>query len=112
MLSRPLDVTVASSTPSIASRKSPAPTSTPGSVSGERIEKYADVPFYKHQKRVAMRNIGRIDPTEITDTIAAGGYRALARALTTMTPEELVAEIEASGLRGRGGAGRGGAHGE
>ena len=63
------------------------------------------IPFYKLQQRVVLHNIGKIDPTDITDTIAAGGYRALARAIGAMTPGQVVDEIEKSGLRGRGGAG-------
>jgi NADH:ubiquinone oxidoreductase subunit F (NADH-binding)/(2Fe-2S) ferredoxin len=63
------------------------------------------IPFYKLQHRVVLHNIGKIDPTDITDTIAAGGYQALAKAISTMTPEQIVGEIEKSGLRGRGGAG-------
>ncbi len=73
--------------------------------SGERILKEKDIPFYKLQERIVLHNIGNIDPSDITDTIAAGGYQALAKALSTMTPEQVVAEIENSGLRGRGGAG-------
>ncbi|MFZ1985942.1 MAG: NADH-quinone oxidoreductase subunit NuoF [Desulfatitalea sp.] len=65
----------------------------------------SEIPFYKLQQRVVLHNIGKIDPTDITDTIAAGGYQALARALSAMTPEQVVNEIEKSGLRGRGGAG-------
>ena len=64
-----------------------------------------DIPFYKHQQRLVLRNIGKIDPIDIRDTIAVGGYQALAKALTTMTPEEIIATVEASGLRGRGGGG-------
>ena len=64
-----------------------------------------DIPFYKLQQRVVLHNIGKIDPTDITDTIAAGGYQALAKAFTTLTPEQVVEQIEKSGLRGRGGAG-------
>jgi NADP-reducing hydrogenase subunit HndC len=64
-----------------------------------------DIPFYKLQKKLVLRNVGKIDPVDINDTIAAGGYQALAKALSTMTPEEVVVEIEKSGLRGRGGAG-------
>ncbi len=63
------------------------------------------IPFYKLQQRVVLHNIGKIDPTDISDTIAAGGYQALAKALSTMRPEQVVKEIEKSGLRGRGGAG-------
>lgn len=72
---------------------------------GASIPHAHDIPFYKLQQRVVLHNIGKIDPTDIMDTIAAGGYQALAKALTAMTPEQVVAEIERSGLRGRGGAG-------
>ncbi|MFZ5572245.1 MAG: NADH-ubiquinone oxidoreductase-F iron-sulfur binding region domain-containing protein [Thermodesulfobacteriota bacterium] len=73
--------------------------------SGKRILTEAEIPFYKLQQRVVLHNIGKIDPSDIYDTIAAGGYQALAKALTVMTPEKVVAEVERSGLRGRGGAG-------
>lgn len=72
---------------------------------GELIHKEEDIPFYNLQDRIVLKNIGKIDPTDIEDKISAGGYQALAKALTTMTPEEVVREIESSGLRGRGGAG-------
>ncbi|KJS32879.1 MAG: NADH dehydrogenase [Desulfatitalea sp. BRH_c12] len=72
---------------------------------GDLVFTQDDIPFYKLQERVVLRNVGKIDPTDISDTIEAGGYQALAKALTTMTPEQVVAEIEKSGLRGRGGAG-------
>lgn len=72
---------------------------------GEKILHEQDIPFYKRQTRVVLHNIGKIDPTDICDTIASGGYQGLAKALTTMTPEQVVQEIERSGLRGRGGAG-------
>jgi len=72
---------------------------------GETIETEEEIPFYNLQKRVVLHNIGKIDPTDICDTIAMGGYQALAKAISTMTPEQVVAEIEKSGLRGRGGAG-------
>ena len=74
-------------------------------VSDERIEKYEEIPFYRHQVRVAMRNIGRIDPTDILDSIAEGGYSGLAKALSEMTPDEVIDEVATSGQRGRGGAG-------
>ncbi|MEW6262612.1 MAG: NADH-quinone oxidoreductase subunit NuoF [Thermodesulfobacteriota bacterium] len=64
-----------------------------------------EIPFYKHQHRLVLRRIGRLDPADIDDTIAAGGYQALAQALSSLTPEEVVTAVEASGLRGRGGAG-------
>ncbi len=72
---------------------------------GDTIETEQEIPFYHLQERIVLHNIGKIDPTDIEDTIAAGGYQALAKALSAMTPEQVVAEIEKSGLRGRGGAG-------
>jgi NADP-reducing hydrogenase subunit HndC len=71
----------------------------------QRVEKYQEVPFYANQTRIAMRRIGSIDPADITDAIAHGAYTGLVDALTGMTPEDVIAEVEASGLRGRGGAG-------
>ncbi|MBD3867234.1 MAG: NADH-quinone oxidoreductase subunit NuoF [Acidobacteria bacterium] len=71
------------------------------------IEQYSEIPFYKNQTRVAMRNIGRIDPTAVHDAIGAGCYTGMTRALFDMTPEQVLDEIETSGLRGRGGAGFG-----
>jgi NADP-reducing hydrogenase subunit HndC len=74
-------------------------------VTGEPIPLEKDIPFYKLQERLVLRNIGKIDPNDIRDTIAMGGYASLAKALTTMTPDEVINAIEASGLRGRGGGG-------
>jgi NADP-reducing hydrogenase subunit HndC len=71
----------------------------------EPIPLEKEIPFYKFQQRVVLRNIGKVDPTDIHDTIAAGGYQALAKALTTLSPEEVISVVEKSGLRGRGGAG-------
>ncbi len=64
-----------------------------------------DVPFYKGQMRQVFSDNGRIDPTEIRDYIGRGGYSALGKALFSMTPEQVIDEVEKSGLRGRGGAG-------
>ena len=64
-----------------------------------------EVPFYAGQERIVFRNNGKIDPTKIEDYIAADGYAALAKVLASMKPEEVIAEIMKSGLRGRGGAG-------
>lgn len=64
-----------------------------------------DTTFYKTQKRVALRNCGVIDPENIDEYIAVDGYKGLTKALTQMTPEEVIAEVLKSGLRGRGGAG-------
>jgi len=66
---------------------------------------YADKPFYGKQLRYVMRNCGLIDPRKIEEYIAAGGYRALGKALSSMTAEEIIEEVKKSGLRGRGGAG-------
>ncbi len=66
---------------------------------------YENIPFYEKQQRVTLRNCGIIDPERIEEYIARGGYEALAKALTTMTPEQVIEEVKASGLRGRGGAG-------
>ena len=71
----------------------------------EPIPLEKEIPFYKFQQRVVLRNIGKVDPTDIHDTIAAGGYQALAKALTSLSPEEVISVVEKSGLRGRGGAG-------
>ena len=64
-----------------------------------------DINFYKHQKRVALRNCGVIDPENIDEYLAFDGYKALEKALTTMTREQVIDEILKSGLRGRGGGG-------
>ncbi len=74
-------------------------------VDGERIPSYREIPFYKHQLRVAMRNIGRVDPTDILDAIAEGAYSGLAKALHEMGPEDVIEEVAVAGQRGRGGAG-------
>ncbi|HVL05926.1 MAG TPA: NuoF family protein [Acidimicrobiales bacterium] len=62
-------------------------------------------PFFARQVRVVTENLGRVDPESIDDYVAAGGYRALATALQEMSSAEVLAEVTASGLRGRGGAG-------
>ncbi|MBN2565640.1 MAG: NADH-quinone oxidoreductase subunit NuoF [Candidatus Eisenbacteria bacterium] len=64
-----------------------------------------DDSYYERQVRLVLRNVGRIDPESIDDYIEVGGYTALERVVTQMTPESVVEEIKASGLRGRGGAG-------
>ncbi len=70
------------------------------------IQKSLDeIGFYKLQKRVALRNCGVIDPENIDEYIAFDGYKALAKALTEMTREQVIQEIIDSGLRGRGGGG-------
>ncbi|MGE5741258.1 MAG: NAD(P)H-dependent oxidoreductase subunit E, partial [Candidatus Aminicenantes bacterium RBG_16_66_30] len=64
-----------------------------------------DIEFFKHQRLIVLRNRGRIDPEKIDEYIAFDGYAALGKALSKMTPEAVLGEITASGLRGRGGAG-------
>ncbi|MBI4495345.1 MAG: 4Fe-4S binding protein [Deltaproteobacteria bacterium] len=71
----------------------------------EKIIRHDQVPFYRHQVRIALRHNGRIDPTDIRDYIAEGGYAGLAKVLGEMTPEEVIEIVERSGLRGRGGGG-------
>jgi NADH-quinone oxidoreductase subunit F len=66
---------------------------------------YDEIPFYGKQMRVVLRNCGLINPMSIEEYIAVGGYQALAKALTSMTSEEIIEEVKKSGLRGRGGAG-------
>ena len=74
-------------------------------VSQKKIARHDEIPFYKHQFRIALRNNGRIDPTDIRAYIVNGGYAGLAKAVTSMTPVEIIATVEKSGLRGRGGGG-------
>ncbi|MBU2567895.1 MAG: NADH-quinone oxidoreductase subunit NuoF [Elusimicrobia bacterium] len=64
-----------------------------------------ELPFYKNQKRLLFGSNGKIDPTSIEYYIAIGGYSALGKVLTSMTPQRVIEEIKKSGLRGRGGAG-------
>jgi len=72
---------------------------------GEVIPYYRDIPFYKKQQRVILRNCGRINPENIEHYLVVGGYEALRQVLHRMTPEQVVEEVKRSGLRGRGGAG-------
>ena len=69
---------------------------------GNRLE---NTDFFSRQKRVALRNCGRINPEDITEYIAFDGYQALGKVLTEMTPQQVIDVIKDSGLRGRGGAG-------
>jgi NADH:ubiquinone oxidoreductase subunit F (NADH-binding)/(2Fe-2S) ferredoxin/Pyruvate/2-oxoacid:ferredoxin oxidoreductase delta subunit len=69
------------------------------------VPKMKDIGFFGKQRLIALANRGVIDPEKIDEYIARGGYRALAKALTRMTPEDIIEEIKRSGLRGRGGAG-------
>ncbi|MBT9777215.1 NADH-quinone oxidoreductase subunit NuoF [Clostridium sp. MCC353] len=69
------------------------------------VKALADTDFYKKQHRIALRNCGVINPEVIEEYIGTGGYAALGKVLTEMTPDEVIQTILDSGLRGRGGAG-------
>ncbi|MFC1619567.1 NADH-quinone oxidoreductase subunit NuoF [Candidatus Neomarinimicrobiota bacterium] len=69
------------------------------------IPKMSDIDFFTNQMLIALRNRGLIDPEKIDEYIGRDGYSALAKALTSMTPEKVIKEVQTSGLRGRGGAG-------
>jgi len=66
---------------------------------------FGDAKFFGKQMRITLRNCGIIDPENIDDYLSLRGYEALAKAITDLTPEQVIAEVEKSGLRGRGGAG-------
>jgi len=74
-------------------------------VEHKAIPYYQQIPFYTKQKRIALRNCGMINPESIDEYIAQDGYSALTRVLSEMTPQMVLDEVKASGLRGRGGAG-------
>jgi len=69
------------------------------------VPTFEELPFYEEQVKVALRNCGFINPHNIEECLAAGGYSALAKALTQMQPDEIIDWVEKSGLRGRGGGG-------
>jgi bidirectional [NiFe] hydrogenase diaphorase subunit len=71
----------------------------------KRLECPTNVPFFTAQKPIVLENSGRIDPENLEDYLAMEGYEGLIRALTEMTPAEVLSEMTASGLRGRGGGG-------
>ena len=71
----------------------------------EGIKSLNDTTFYKKQHRIALRNCGVINPESIDEYIGTGGYEALGKVLTEMTPDDVIQTILDSGLRGRGGAG-------
>ncbi len=75
------------------------------SPTGEKSAKQDNINFYQKQHRIALRNCGLINPEVIAETIAAKGYQALAKCLFDLTPDQVIEEVSASGLRGRGGAG-------
>ncbi len=72
---------------------------------GKRTPYIRDIPFYGKQKKIVLRNCGAIDPKSINEYILRDGYAAISKALSGMTPDDVVNEIKNSGLRGRGGAG-------
>jgi len=75
------------------------------STTGERAVRESDIPFYKHQKRLLLSSNIKLDSTSIDDYLALGGYSALAKALSAMSPEQVLDEVKQSNLRGRGGGG-------
>ena len=74
-------------------------------LTGQKAVQEEDIPFYRHQSRLLIKNNIKIDPKNISDYIKLGGYQALARVLSGMTPQQVIDEIKRSGLRGRGGGG-------
>ena len=72
---------------------------------GVSYQRRDDIPFYKNQHRVVLKNSGKSDAEDMTEYLALGGYTAFEKALLTMTGEEICREIANSGLRGRGGGG-------
>ncbi len=74
-------------------------------ITEEPIELMDSLPFYKPQVRIALRNNGSIDPLNIYHYIYVGGYGAIAKALSEMTPDQVLDEVDKANLRGRGGAG-------
>lgn len=75
------------------------------SLDHKKVEKHDDMSFYKKQSRVALRNCGHINPENVNEYIGCDGYIALGKCINELTPDEVIAEVKASGLRGRGGAG-------
>ncbi len=71
----------------------------------EKIIHESEIPFYRHQERLVFGSNGNIDPKSIDDYLAIGGYSALAKAFSQMSPEDVLEEVKASNLRGRGGGG-------
>jgi NADP-reducing hydrogenase subunit HndC len=74
-------------------------------VTNEKVVHEHDIPFYKYQERIVFGSNGSIDPKSIEDYLAIGGYAALAKALTGMTPDGVLQEVKKANLRGRGGGG-------
>ena len=72
---------------------------------GKKISGYSDIDFYKQQKRIALKNCGKIDPESIEEYFAEGGYEALGKVINELSPGEVIEMVKDSGLRGRGGGG-------
>jgi NADH-quinone oxidoreductase subunit F len=72
---------------------------------GQTFQKQEEIPFYKRQTRLVLKNCGHIDAEHMEEAIAYGGYQAIAKALFDMTPAEVINEVSESNLRGRGGGG-------
>ncbi len=72
---------------------------------GARYRRAAEIPFYKMQQKISLKNVGLIDPLDLDDALLAGAYRSLAKALSGMSPLEIIQTVTVSGLRGRGGGG-------
>ncbi len=77
----------------------------PVPATGEKIVHEKDVPFYSKQKRLLLDNNARISPDSIEDYLSIGGYSALAKTLSQLSPENVIDEVKKAGLRGRGGGG-------
>ncbi len=71
----------------------------------ESIPPLTEHPYFGRQRRIVLQNAGMIDPESINDYIASGGYQAYVKAITTMSPDEVIREVQTSNIRGRGGAG-------
>jgi bidirectional [NiFe] hydrogenase diaphorase subunit len=89
----------------VAARDAPDIAACLGGAPVERLRQPLDAPFFARQQRIVLENSGVIDPESFRGYIAVGGYAAMVKALTEMTPAEVLREMTASGLRGRGGGG-------
>ena len=74
-------------------------------LTGKTVPHYRNIDFYAHQQRVVLRHCGHINPEKIEDYLAVGGYQSLRKVLSSLTPDQVIAEIKRSGLRGKGGSG-------
>ncbi len=97
------DALYESVTPDFAERLAASIIGPSGALAEHRLDQQA--PFFSRQVRIVTANAGHIDPESIDDYLRVGGYQALNTAVTAMTPQDVIAEVSHSGLRGRGGAG-------